>query len=70
LCSVGILSFFDLHMPPALAVGLLPFVIRLPDYRFPLSVLLGTLSLGLYFSGYKRLQKRLLRETAIVENAQ
>src|ERR1700733_10481324 len=24
LCSVGILSSFDLHMPPALAVGLLP----------------------------------------------
>ena len=70
LCSVGILSFFDLHMPPALAVGLLPFVIRLPDYRFPFSVLLGTLSLGLYFSGYKRLQKRLRRETAVVENAQ
>jgi hypothetical protein len=70
LCSVGILSFFDLHMPPALAVGLLPFVIRLPDYRFPLSVLLGTLSLGLYFSGYKRLRRRRLRETAVAENAQ
>jgi hypothetical protein len=45
-----------LHMPPALAVGLLPFVIRVPDYRFPLSVLLGTVSLGLYFYGYKRLR--------------
>jgi hypothetical protein len=47
-------------MPPALAVGLLPFAIIVPDYRFPLSVLLGTLSLGLYFSGYKRLRKRRL----------
>ena len=56
LCSIGILRLFDLHMPPALAVGLLPFVIRVPDYRFPLSVLLGTVSLGLYFYGYKRLR--------------
>jgi hypothetical protein len=55
-CSIGILRFFDLHMPPALAVGLLPFVIKSPDYRFPLSVLLGTVSLGLYFHGYKRLR--------------
>jgi hypothetical protein len=56
LCSIGVLRLFDLHMPPALAVGLLPFVIRVPDYRFPLSVLLGTVSLGLYFYGYKRLR--------------
>src|ERR1700743_1107584 len=55
-CSIGILRFFDFHMPPALAVGLLPFVIKSPDYRFPLSVLLGTVSLGLYFHGYKRLR--------------
>jgi hypothetical protein len=65
LCSVGILRFFDLHMPPALAVGLLPFVIRMPDYRFPLSVLLGTISLGLYFYGYKRLRKIDRREGAL-----
>jgi hypothetical protein len=67
LCSVGILRLFDLHMPPALAVGLLPFVIRAPDYRFPLSVLLGTISLGLYFSGYKRLRKLCLREKVLAD---
>jgi hypothetical protein len=63
LCSVGILRFFDLHMPPALAVGLLPFVIRVPDYRFPISVLLGTISLGLYFSVYKRFRKINIRQS-------
>jgi hypothetical protein len=55
LSSVVILRFFDVHMPPALAVGLLPFVMTAPDYRFPLSVLLGTVALTLYFLGYKRL---------------
>ena len=68
LCSVGILRFFNLHMPPALAVGLLPFVIRAPDYRFPLSVLLGTIALGLYFIGYKRLRKQGQKEMAVPEN--
>jgi CBS-domain-containing membrane protein len=68
-CSVGILRFFDLHMPPALAVGLLPFVIPVPDYRFPLSVLLGTMCLGLYFFGYKRLRQQRPRETSVIENA-
>ncbi|WP_260736926.1 HPP family protein [Tunturiibacter lichenicola] len=56
LCSVVILRLFDVHMPPALAVGLLPFVMTSPDYRFPLSVLLGTVALTLYFFAYKRLR--------------
>jgi hypothetical protein len=70
LCSVGILRLFDLHMPPALAVGLLPFVIKVPDYRFPLSVLLGTISLGLYFSGYKRSLKFHTSGRAVLEETQ
>ena len=55
LCSVGILRFFDLHMPPALAIGVLPFVIHSPDYRYVLSVFLGTVALTLSHMGYKRL---------------
>ena len=72
LSSIGVLRFFDLHMPPALAVGLLPFVIKEPDYRFPLSVLLGTISLGLYFYAYKRLRKQQIRRiaTAVIGDAQ
>jgi hypothetical protein len=54
-CSVVILRLFDVHMPPALAVGLLPFVMEAPDFRFPMSVVLGTVALTLYFLGYKRL---------------
>jgi hypothetical protein len=62
LCSVVILRLFEVHMPPALAVGLLPFVMTAPDYRFPLSVLLGTVALTLYFFGYRRLRQRYANE--------
>jgi hypothetical protein len=58
LCSIGVLRAFAVHMPPALAVGLLPFVMTAPDDRFPLSVLLGTIALTLYFFAYKRLRFR------------
>ena len=67
LLSVGILHMFDLRMPPALAVGLLPFVIQAPDYRFPLSVLIGTISLGLYFSAFKRLRQLYMKHKPGVE---
>lgn len=42
LAGIAVLRVLDLHIPPALAVGLLPFVIPHPDYRFPLAVTLGT----------------------------
>ena len=42
LAGVAVLGALDLHVPPALAVGLLPFVIPHPDFRFPLAVTLGT----------------------------
>ncbi len=56
LCSVGVLRLFELHMPPALAIGILPFVIESPDYRYPLSVFLGTVVLTLSHLGLKRLR--------------
>ncbi len=56
LCSVGVLRLFDLHMPPALAIGILPFVIASPDYMYALSVFLGTVVLTLSHLGYRRLQ--------------
>lgn len=58
LCSVGVLGLFDLHMSPALAIGILPFVIESPDYRYALSVFLGTVVLTLSYLGYKRGAKR------------
>lgn len=56
LGSVGVLRLFDLHMPPALAIGILPFVIESPDYRYAVSVFLGTVVLTLSHLGYKRLR--------------
>ena len=32
LCSIAILRIFKVHMPPAPAVGLLPFVIPTPNF--------------------------------------
>ena len=42
LCGIGVLRLLRLHAPPAVAVGLLPFVIEGPDFRFPIAVAAGT----------------------------
>lgn len=52
--GIAILRLFDLHVPPALAVGLLPFVLPQPDYRFPIAVGLGTLLLTMSFLTWRR----------------
>jgi hypothetical protein len=57
LVSIAILKIFKVHMPPALAVGILPFVMKAPNYRYPLSVLIGTVALMLYFLSYRRLRE-------------
>lgn len=64
LCSVLVLRAFTLHMPPALAVGLLPFVMTAPDYRFLISVLFGTIALTLYHFAYARALPRMLTAAA------
>ena len=60
-CSVavgmGILRVLDLHVPPALAMGLLPFVIPTPNYQFPISVGIGTLLLTAFFLAWRRMMK-------------
>jgi len=56
-CGILILRVSDLHVPPALAVGLLPFVIPAVDYRFAASVGIGTLSLTMLFLVWSRLRK-------------
>jgi hypothetical protein len=45
LCSITILRMFKVHMPPALAVGLIPFVIVHPTFWYPVSVFLGATAL-------------------------
>ena len=71
LCSTTILRRFEVHMPPALAVGLLPFVIKMPNYKFPISVFLGTIALVLYCSGYRRVLQMLkhTRSPSLVRKA-
>jgi hypothetical protein len=58
VCAMGVgvllLRVFDVHMPPALAVALLPFVMTSPDMRYPASVGIGTLVLTGFFLMYQR----------------
>lgn len=55
--GIGILRLFDLHVPPALAVGLLPFVMARPSWEFPLAVAAGTLLLTMSFLLWRRLSR-------------
>jgi HPP family len=56
LCSIAVLRAFKVHMPPALAVGLLPFVIPAPNFWYPISVGIGTVALTLCFWGQRYFQ--------------
>lgn len=49
--SILVLRLFRVHMPPALAVGLLPFVMIAPNLWYPVSVGIGTVALTLWFLG-------------------
>jgi hypothetical protein len=51
--GVAVLRLCDLHVPPALAVALLPFVMDRPTMAYPLSVGIGTLLMTLWFLFYK-----------------
>jgi hypothetical protein len=51
--GVAVLRLCDLHVPPALAVALLPFVMDRPTIAYPLSVGIGTLLMTLSFLFYK-----------------
>jgi hypothetical protein len=58
--AVGILMLrlLDLHVPPVLAVGLLPFVMVHPTYTFPGAVAIGTTLLILSFLFWQTLTVR------------
>jgi hypothetical protein len=55
--SIVLLRTFQMHMPPALAVGLLPFVMKAPDFWYPISVAIGTTTLTLCFLGRAHFQR-------------
>jgi hypothetical protein len=56
-CSMAwgilVLRVLDLHVPPALAVALLPMVMSQPTIAYPFSVGIGTLLLTLWFLFYR-----------------
>ena len=51
--GIAVLRVLRLHVPPALAVALLPMVMDHPTYAYPFSVGIGTLSMTLWFRGWK-----------------
>jgi hypothetical protein len=61
ICSVAILRAFKLHMPPALAVGLLPFVMAAPNFEYPASVGIGTVALTVCFYGRGSIRRSFAR---------
>ncbi len=54
LIGIAVLAALDLHAPPALAVGLLPFVIARPGFMFPVAVAGGTALLSVSFLLWRR----------------
>jgi hypothetical protein len=52
--GIVVLRVCDIHVPPALAVGLLPLVMNHPGPTYPFSVALGTTSITFWFMGYRR----------------
>jgi hypothetical protein len=67
-CSMAwgilVLRVFDLHVPPALAVALLPFVMNSPTIAYPFSVGIGTLLMTLWFLAYRSFAGKALAGSA------
>ena len=55
--GIALLRAFDLHMPPAMAIGLLPAVMNSPDFKFPFAVLGSTLCLTAVFLAYQKIER-------------
>jgi hypothetical protein len=51
--GIIVLRVLRIHMPPALAVGLLPLIIDCPSIKYPISVTIGTGALTLAFLFYR-----------------
>ncbi|MGA2409063.1 MAG: HPP family protein [Candidatus Binataceae bacterium] len=56
LCGILVLRVLDLHMPPVLAVALLPLVMNSPGIGYPVAVGIGTLLMALWFMLLQRLK--------------
>ncbi|MDF1812398.1 MAG: hypothetical protein P1V20_09290 [Verrucomicrobiales bacterium] len=53
VAGILILKIFDLHMPPALAIGLIPQILDEPGWNYSLSVLIGSTVLAVSFYIYR-----------------
>lgn len=51
--SAAVLYLLKLYLPPAMAVGLIPLIVKRLTPAFPISITLGTLALSLVFLGYR-----------------
>jgi len=52
--GIIVLRVLRIHMPPALAIGLLPLIIHCPSIRYPVSVTIGASALTLSYLLYRR----------------
>lgn len=57
--SIGILRIFQMRMPPALAISLLPFVIKAPNVWYPVSIGIGSTMLAVWFFASRHLRNTL-----------
>jgi len=55
--GIAVLRVCDLHVPPAVAVALLPLVMDKPTLAYPFAVGIGTTLLSLWFLAYQRLSR-------------
>ncbi len=55
--GIAVLRVCDLHVPPALAVALLPLVMDRPTLAYPFAVGIGTTLLSLWFLAYQRISR-------------
>ena len=55
--GIAVLRACDLHVPPALAVALLPLVMDHPTIDYPFAVGIGTTLLALWFLAWQRLSR-------------
>jgi hypothetical protein len=55
--GIAVLRVCDLHMPPALAVALLPLVMDKPTLAYPFAVGIGTTLLSLWFLASQRISR-------------
>jgi len=56
--GIGVLRVFDIHIPPALAVALLPMVMARVTIGYPFAVGLGTTMASVWFTVFEKYSER------------